>query len=253
MPAKQLNTEDITPAAYKSIQSTLMNLKLILTALGIISFANMILIYTQSTQLLAYSLSLSIVLVLWFTLLKKQITIEFNALKFEQLKIAIPIIILTTITLILLFSMGLPLDLSSLLWMLIMAIVIAVYEELAFRAIMLKALLIGNLKPVVALYLSALIFSFFHIIAIGTLEGLALFLLLNTFMMGFFLAYIYIQTRNILLAIGIHFLWDFTTFINQALPIGKLSSVLTIVIFAMTLLYFTWSIKRVKLLNKHSF
>jgi len=64
--------------------------------------------------------------------------------------------------------------------------------------------------------------------------------------MGFILGYIYYKTKNILLVIVIHFLWDFTVFINQKLPTVEVAAVTTILLFATAILYFSWSIKKIR-------
>ena len=101
-----------------------------------------------------------------------------------------------------------------------------------------------------SVFLSALIFAFSHLNFIQPVGIETLFLILNSFMMGVFLGYLYFKTNNILLVITLHAFWDFTVFINQSLPIGKPSSVIALMLLLMTVLYFTYTIKKLRIKNK---
>ena len=130
--------------------------------------------------------------------------------------------------------------------MLITSFLVAIYEEVIFRGIGLGSFLSSGISPLKAILLSSIIFSLFHVGNITDIRFNIIYLLLNTFIMGFILGYIYYKTKNILLVIVIHFLWDFTVFINQKLPTVEIGTVTTIILFTTTILYFSWSIKKIR-------
>lgn len=233
-----------------------MNPKLIFVALGVILCSNSLIFFKNdfmelSSHLLLL-LSIAIALMLWYLFLKKEVPIEFKKLQISDTVVALPILLISLGAIAINFSINTSVDTALFFMMLSSALLVGIYEEILFRAIALKALLKAGLGTSMALYLSALIFSLFHMPYLFAIGIDSLFLFLNTFMMGLFFAVVYLHTKNILLVIGIHTLWDIATFINQSLPLSKTTSVLTIVLLLATLLYFTWSLKNIKKLKESS-
>ncbi|KYP14891.1 type II CAAX endopeptidase family protein [Flavihumibacter sp. CACIAM 22H1] len=83
-------------------------------------------------------------------------------------------------------------------------LLVAFYEELAFRGYILNNLM-KSLHPFTALLLSAMIFALFH----GTNPNASVLSILNVFLAGLLLGINFIFTRNLWFGIGLHFSWNF--------------------------------------------
>jgi len=93
---------------------------------------------------------------------------------------------------------------SSFFSSLLLMIVVAVYEELAFRGYIQQNLM-ESIHPVKALVITAVIFAFFH----GTNPNGSLLGTINVFLAGLLLGVNYLYTRNLWFGIGLHFTWNF--------------------------------------------
>ena len=71
----------------------------------------------------------------------------------------------------------------------------------------------------------------------------SIWLLLNSFAMGFILGYIYFKTKNIIYVIAIHFVWDWAIFLNQRVADIETATIVSVVLLAITIWYFFWSFK----------
>ena len=161
-------------------------------------------------------------------------------------KATFPLIIISLVLSIFMITTSDGVNYNNIAVIFVTSLLIAIYEEVIFRGIGLGTFLSSGISPLKAIFLSSIIFSFSHALSITTMGFNIIFLLLNTFIMGFILGYIYYKTKNILLVIVIHFLWDFTVFINEKLPTVKIGTVTTIILFTTTILYFSWSIKKIR-------
>jgi len=161
-------------------------------------------------------------------------------------KATLPLMIIASGLSIFMITTSRVVNYSDIALMLATSLLVAIYEEIIFRGIGLGSFLSSRISPLKAILLSSIIFSLFHVGNITDIGFKIIYLLLNTFIMGFILGYIYYKTKNILLVIVIHFLWDFTVFINQKLPTVEVAAVITILLFATTILYFSWSIKKIR-------
>lgn len=83
-------------------------------------------------------------------------------------------------------------------------IMVAIYEELAFRGYIMGNLM-KSVPPAAALLISALIFAIFH----GSNPNNSWLALVNVFLAGVLLGMNYLFTRNLWFAIGLHFCWNF--------------------------------------------
>lgn len=83
-------------------------------------------------------------------------------------------------------------------------LLVAFYEELAFRGYILNNLM-ESIHPLLALLISALIFALFH----GTNPNASVLSILNVFLAGILLGINFIYTRNLWFGIGLHFIWNF--------------------------------------------
>jgi len=227
-----------------------MNSKLLLTGLGII-FINTLLIMIFIIKIqMPYALSIFVFtlvsLFLYFILLRKNVAINIKSIDTKILKstLALFIIPLGASSLILMKTPSI--DYAVVGYLLMTSLLISVYEEILFRAIGLGSFLSADISPVKAIILSSIIFSICHLIFVATFSLSSIFLFLNTFAMGFILGYIYYRTKNIAFVIGIHFIWDFTTFMNQRLADVETSTVVSIILLAVTILYLSWSTKGLK-------
>lgn len=93
---------------------------------------------------------------------------------------------------------------SAFFYSLLLMIVVAVYEELAFRGY-IQHNLMESIHPVKAWAITAVIFAFFH----GTNPNGSLLGTFNVFLAGLLLGVNYLYTRNLWFGIGLHFTWNF--------------------------------------------
>lgn len=225
-------------------------MKILIISLSIIVFSNLLAMISILKMHLPYTLTMFMFtvfsLLLWFFLLKKDVSISIKDMDMPTFKATLPLIIITLGLSIFMITTSEVVNYNDIAVMFITSLLVAVYEEVIFRAIGLGSFLSSGISPLRAILLSSVIFSLFHVGYIADIGFNIVFLLLNTFIMGFILGFIYYKTKNILLIIAIHFLWDFAVFINQKLPTVEIGTVTTIILFATTILYFTWSIKKIR-------
>ena len=81
---------------------------------------------------------------------------------------------------------------------------ISLFEEIIFRGYLLKNLL-ESFNPLVALFISSILFSFIH----GSNPNVTTIGLINIFLAGFFLGVSYVFTKNLWFPIALHFSWNF--------------------------------------------
>lgn len=104
----------------------------------------------------------------------------------------------------LLFFTGVELSLSNLLFSLLLFVIVAFTEEIAFRGYILNNLMQGMNKWI-ALTISAVLFALFH----SSNDNVSIIALLNIFVAGFLLGINYVFTKNLWFAILLHFSWNF--------------------------------------------
>jgi len=104
-----------------------------------------------------------------------------------------------------LFFTGTAFNLSDLLYSLLLFIVVAFTEEIAFRGYILNNLM-QSTNRWIALTISAFGFALFHFTNPG---GDSILPMLNIFAAGFLLGINYIYTKNLWFAISLHFAWNF--------------------------------------------
>lgn len=105
----------------------------------------------------------------------------------------------------LLYFTGVEVNTTNLLYSLLLFIVVAFTEEIAFRGYILNNLM-QSMNKWVALTVCSVAFALFHISNPG---GNQLIPLLNIFVAGFLLGINYIYTKNLWFAIFLHFSWNF--------------------------------------------
>lgn len=103
-----------------------------------------------------------------------------------------------------LFFTGVQFNITSLLSSLLLFIVVAFTEEIAFRGYILNNLM-QSMNKWLALGISALLFALFH----ASNAGVSPMALLNIFIAGMLLGLNYVFTRNLWFAIFLHFSWNF--------------------------------------------
>lgn len=228
-----------------------MNIKLLIISLSIIIFSNLLVMLSILKMHLPYTIAMFtftlLSLLLWFFLLKKDVPLSIKNIDHGTFKASLLLIIITSSLSVFMIATSEVVNYDHIVLMLITAVLVAVYEEIIFRGIGLGSFLSSGISPLRAILLSSVIFSLFHIGYVASIGLDIILLFMNTFMMGFILGTIYYKTKNILLIIVIHFLWDFAVFINQKLPTVEIGTVTAIILFVTTILYFTWSVKKVRL------
>ena len=227
-----------------------MNIKILIISLSIIIFSNLLVMISIIKMHLPYTVSMFIFtlisLLLWFFLLKKDVPLSIKNIDHGTFRVALPLIIITFGLSVFMIITSEVVNYNNIVLMLVTSLLVAVYEEIIFRGIGLGSFLSSGISPLRAILLSSVVFSLFHIGYVASIGLDIILLFMNTFMMGFILGTIYYKTKNILLIIGIHFLWDFAVFINQKLPTVEIGTITTLILFTTTILYFTWSIKKVR-------
>lgn len=103
-----------------------------------------------------------------------------------------------------LFFTGVQFSATGLLQSLLLFIVVAFTEEIAFRGYILNNLM-QSMNKWVALGVSALLFALFH----ASNAGVSPLALLNIFVAGILIGINYVFTRNLWFAIFLHFSWNF--------------------------------------------
>ena len=97
-----------------------------------------------------------------------------------------------------------PLKINSLLGSFFMFLCVAFFEELVFRGYVLRKLL-ERFSPAISLSLSSLIFCLLHCFN----PDITILSIINIFLAGLLLGMLFIKTKNIWLATGFHFLWNY--------------------------------------------
>ena len=97
-----------------------------------------------------------------------------------------------------------PLRLNYLLSSFFMILCRAFFEELTFRGYVLRKLL-ERFSAVISLSFCSLIFSLLHCFN----DDVTFISIVNIFLAGFLLGILFIKTKNIWLATGFHFLWNY--------------------------------------------
>ncbi len=120
---------------------------------------------------------------------------------------------------------------------------ICITEEFTFRVAGSQAFHNNGLSQIKAALLSSLLFSAFHLVHLFAGADLELmpYQLLNAFIMGVVLTYIYISSKSILVPIAFHTVWDFMIFLNKSNQI-KIQSILTLLSLTIVIILFLWAI-----------
>ena len=122
------------------------------------------------------------------------------------------------------------------------ALFVGISEEMIFRVVGFGSLLASGISPKKAIFLSALLFSLFHLTNLLSGLGITIIIqLINTFMFGVVLAFVYWETKNILYVMLIHFLWDFSSFTSMAFATLPFVGV---ILLGVSIVYFIWTLNR---------
>lgn len=182
-----------------------------------------------------------VVVILYLILLRKAIPLNFKIEFNKTFFITLPLIIIPLAIMMLSLTDAKSID-EQMIWMILgTAISVGIAEELIFRVAGYRVLLASGRSARNAILLSAVLFSLFHLT--NLLSGVPIstmpIQLVNTFMLGVVLAYIYFQTKSILYPMIIHTIWDFSAFIGNAFGTASLLSATP---FLLTLIYFVWAL-----------
>ncbi len=181
------------------------------------------------------------VIVLYVLMLRKTIPLNFKIEFNKTFFIALPLIVIPFLVMALSMIDMENID-SQAIWMMLgAAISIGIAEELIFRVAGYRVLLASGKSVKRAILLSAAMFSLFHLTNLlsGASALTVLIQLINTFMMGVVLAYVYYQTKSILYPIIIHIVWNFSIFAKN--PYGE-STLFDAAPLLLTLVYFIWAL-----------
>ena len=92
-----------------------------------------------------------------------------------------------------------------LIGVLVVAIISAAFEEIAFRGYMFQSLIEGT-NFLITLVIFSLLFGAAHL----SNEGATIFTIMFTISAGIFLGVVYFKTRALWMCIGMHFMWNWT-------------------------------------------
>jgi len=228
-----------------------MKIKILISGLSIMIVSNMLMILSISKlhlrSFIAITLFTLLSLLVWRVLLKKDVPIMIKTIDITILKSTLFLLVIPLVAIVYFLSVF-KIDYGILSLMMLTSLATGFYEEIIFRGVTLGSLICADVKPSKAIYLSAMIFSLFHLSTMYNYTSIDILLkILNTFMMGVIFAYIYYKAHNILYIIIIHFLWDLESFLAQYQQdmLNKIGESIAIILFAMTVLYFSWSYKKI--------
>ena len=199
------------------------------------------------TPLASMLLFTVIAVVVWRVYFKESITLGLEFKNYDIFFKISPLLFLLLLAASYYNLKHIDIDMKYTAYAVTMALVTATYEELLFRKILIDGLVQAKVKVSHAIYGSALLFALFHLYSAYDYALIDIILkMLNTFIMGTILGYIYFETRNILLAMSIHFLWDFESYMAGKSLNSEVDAAITLILFATSVLYFSWSYKRIK-------
>ena len=226
-----------------------MNIRILLLGLGIMLISNSLMLTLVSSlhvrSFVSMLLFTIISLFVWFFFLKKDVLIGISNIELTTVKDTFPLLLIPIMGIFYFLNTSENIEYSIVSLMLITSVSTGIYEEFIFRGIAFGSLVNAGVKPYKSILISAVLFSLFHLYSAYSYENIDILLkMMNTFMMGVIFAYIYYLTKNILYVITIHSLWDFESFLAQSYVTDNIGNSITIVLFAMTVLYFSWSYKK---------
>ena len=129
------------------------------------------------------------------------------------------------------------------------AIAVGIAEEMIFRVAGYRVLVASGSSVKKAIFISALLFSLFHLTNLFLGIGTGIIIqLINAFIMGVVFAYIYYKTESILYVMLLHFMWDFSSFNAPAFLQSEQNP--TIILFPLAIIYFVWSVINVFKIKK---
>ena len=197
-----------------------------------------------------YEISLALVTVLlWYVLLKKEIPLNFSINFNRTFFITLPILLLTTGIFIWTLYASETLDGTKMAMYLATGISVGIAEEMIFRVAGYRVLVASGSSVRKAIFISAVLFSLFHLTNLFSGMGTTIIVqLINAFMLGVVFAYIYYKTESILYLMLLHFMWDFSSFNASAFLKSEQNP--TIILFPLAIIYFVWSVINVFKINK---
>lgn len=151
----------------------------------------------------------------FFVYVKKENLLSLNKPEFKLIDFKyLPFIILTVsnfiVSIVSRFSLNETISTMDILKSLILSIFIAFNEELVFRVVIIKEMIVG-LNRFKTILFSSIVFGLIHLVNIGSFASIPYVLLqvLYSFGMGLVLALIFTNTYNFIYVFIIHFLFDF--------------------------------------------
>ncbi len=203
-------------------------------------------------EYLPYEIIMCIVSIgLWYVFLRKSVPIYFSKDINKTVLVTLPLLLIpVSIVAFVILIDGKEIDYNILGIVFLTSIFVGISEEIYFRVIAFGSLISLKVSPKNSILLSALIFSLFHLTNLFSevTQTAMIIQLINTFMMGVVLAYIYYKTKNIIYLILIHFMWDFSIFTNTTYGGMKL---IGLSMFVLVIGYFIWAIRNTFKLSKN--
>ena len=197
-----------------------------------------------------YEVFLAVMVVsLWYLLLKKDIPLNLRISFNKDLLITLPIFLVPFFLLLYVLFTSETLENEKIAMFFTTAVAVGIAEEMIFRVAGYRVLLASGSSVKKAILLSALLFSLFHLSNIAAGQGIEILgQLINTFMLGVVFAYIYYKIESILYIMILHFMWDFSLFMNAGF--GGEKNVLGLFVLLAGIVYFIWAITNVLKLKK---
>ena len=144
-----------------------MNIKLILLGLSIILINTLIGMVAILKLHMPYTSSMFLFtvfsLLLWFFLLRKDVPITIKAIDVKMIKNTLALLLIPIASSAFILTTTPSVDYGVVGFLLVTAFLIAVYEEILFRAIGLGSFIKAGMSPFKAIVISSIIFSFCHL------------------------------------------------------------------------------------------
>lgn len=229
---------------------------LIVTAIGVLAFLQIQTPYTDPNfvlEFMPYEVSMAMLsLLFWFFILRKTTPLSFETPK-KDYRLFTILLLFLFIQIATTYSTTTKFNSIQFLKIVLIGIAVGINEEFIFRVTGLRNFITTGMPWQKALIYSALAFSLFHLPNIFFGMGAAvIFQLINAFLMGLVLGFIYLQTGSIIYPCLLHGLWDFTSFSNSNFGAQTITQSFVLVTLISVILSSAWVIRQMRRRNNQA-
>lgn len=198
-------------------------------------------------EFVPYEITMAILsLCYWFFVLRKTTSLSFKPPK-KNYRLFTILLLFLVIQIATTYSTTTQFDSLKFLKIVLIGIAVGINEEFIFRVTGLRNFITTGMPWRKALIYSAVAFSLFHLPNIFFGMGTAvIFQLINAFLMGLVLGFIYLQTGSIIYPCLLHGLWDFTSFSNSNFGVQTVTQSFGLVTLISVILSAAWVIRQMR-------